>query len=670
MAINNPYVPGDPYSYDLKWMVQEVKAAQAVGEQAAGSAAAAAASAEAAGDSADNAGTYASNALISSQNAEASAQSASDDAQAISNVAADIPIMKNNISTNAANIVLLDSRMDSFTNLSVGSTTGDAELIDGRIGANGVRYPNIGDAIRGQYTQLEQQILSLAKLQYSTILTKGASANTSGPLRPFFAKNGDVITASTADLSTFDNVQIRFYDIAGSFLTQYALASGYGNSRKFTLNGLASDAYLVGITTVNTTSPDDYAVFNYSNEKYLELEALRAEDASINEILKITPKENIINRFNKSAITIGYYLSTINGSLVANASFGTSEFIDVSDLSMIGGSYTFIICFYDSNKAFISGSAFNTRAADNTMSVPATAVYARISIYLTDIDKVQLGKLVSRTNYQPYGTYLLANYAGRDAIIVDVNGYGEYTSLTKALWDHVDENCKIIVLPGTYDIKAEYVALFGAAVVASLADSDTTLNGFQFGAIIRNKEIVFEPGAHVVCDWTGQTVDGTHRFCAFRVDYNAKIVGLDLLATNTFYAIHDDYGISIPYTNEYENCRIEGVSLYNVNCIGGGCRKYSRHILKNCYFNNNMPASTVVRYHNSSKPNAEPEIYVSNCYFNTYFTPRWYGNQTTKMRVYVNNCEAQRIYKDQESASFTTDNVELIKWCNTETNPL
>lgn len=48
MAINNPYIPGDPYSYDLKWMVQEVKKAQAVGEEAAGSAQAAAASAEAA----------------------------------------------------------------------------------------------------------------------------------------------------------------------------------------------------------------------------------------------------------------------------------------------------------------------------------------------------------------------------------------------------------------------------------------------------------------------------------------------------------------------------------------------------------------------------------------------------------------------------------------------
>lgn len=42
------------------------------------------------------------------------------------------------------------ARIDSFTKLNEGSTTGDAELIDGRIGADGVVYPNLGDSIRTQ----------------------------------------------------------------------------------------------------------------------------------------------------------------------------------------------------------------------------------------------------------------------------------------------------------------------------------------------------------------------------------------------------------------------------------------------------------------------------------------------------------------------------------------
>lgn len=52
----------------------------------------------------------------------------------------------------------LNARMDTFTNLSEGSTTGDAELKDIRVGANGVTYNTAGDAVRGQYNQLKEDL--------------------------------------------------------------------------------------------------------------------------------------------------------------------------------------------------------------------------------------------------------------------------------------------------------------------------------------------------------------------------------------------------------------------------------------------------------------------------------------------------------------------------------
>ena len=45
-------------------------------------------------------------------------------------------------------------RINSFTNLAEGSTSGDAELIDARIGADGFTYANLGEGIRGQLTLL------------------------------------------------------------------------------------------------------------------------------------------------------------------------------------------------------------------------------------------------------------------------------------------------------------------------------------------------------------------------------------------------------------------------------------------------------------------------------------------------------------------------------------
>lgn len=53
---------------------------------------------------------------------------------------------------------VLKERMDTFTQLPSGSTSGDAELHDIRVGANGVTYNTAGDAVRGQYSQLKEDL--------------------------------------------------------------------------------------------------------------------------------------------------------------------------------------------------------------------------------------------------------------------------------------------------------------------------------------------------------------------------------------------------------------------------------------------------------------------------------------------------------------------------------
>lgn len=65
-------------------------------------------------------------------------------------------------STQNSKIATLESRMDTFTNLKEGSTTGDAELQDIRVGADGTKYPSAGKAVREQVNQLKEDLDDLS----------------------------------------------------------------------------------------------------------------------------------------------------------------------------------------------------------------------------------------------------------------------------------------------------------------------------------------------------------------------------------------------------------------------------------------------------------------------------------------------------------------------------
>ena len=56
-----------------------------------------------------------------------------------------------------------DARMDTFTSLPEGSTSGNAELADIRVGADGTTYNTAGNAVRGQISELKSDLDALYK---------------------------------------------------------------------------------------------------------------------------------------------------------------------------------------------------------------------------------------------------------------------------------------------------------------------------------------------------------------------------------------------------------------------------------------------------------------------------------------------------------------------------
>lgn len=80
------------------------------------------------------------------------------DKSAFEAINASVSVNTSNIQELSTESTVLSARMDEFTKLKEGSTTGDAELIDGRIGSDGKTYDNIGGAIRGQVTDLKSDL--------------------------------------------------------------------------------------------------------------------------------------------------------------------------------------------------------------------------------------------------------------------------------------------------------------------------------------------------------------------------------------------------------------------------------------------------------------------------------------------------------------------------------
>ena len=62
---------------------------------------------------------------------------------------------------NEIDLIVERKRIDNLTTLPEGSTTGDAELIDGRIGADGTTYNNIGSSIRSQISNIEDTMTQI-----------------------------------------------------------------------------------------------------------------------------------------------------------------------------------------------------------------------------------------------------------------------------------------------------------------------------------------------------------------------------------------------------------------------------------------------------------------------------------------------------------------------------
>lgn len=103
-----------------------------------------------------------------------------------------------NIKADKTEVAVERGRINNLSKMKEGSTTGDAELQDIRIGADGKEYPNAGEAVRGQLSELKgdlddiQETFNYVKIVDGTYTVKGVT----------IVLNGDNQTITVSGTST------------------------------------------------------------------------------------------------------------------------------------------------------------------------------------------------------------------------------------------------------------------------------------------------------------------------------------------------------------------------------------------------------------------------------------------------------------------------------------
>jgi lysophospholipase L1-like esterase len=124
------------------------------------------------------------------------------------------------------------------------------------------------------------------------------------------------------------------------------------------------------------------------------------------------------NKFNKAAVTIGYYVTNANVT-AANATYDASAYIAVVAGTAYKSSHNIrFSCYYDANYAVVSGG---TAADITTFTPPTGAAYIRVTMYHADINVFQLEVGATATTYESY-RYNFLDSAGVPIILTLADG--------------------------------------------------------------------------------------------------------------------------------------------------------------------------------------------------------------------------------------------------------
>lgn len=345
---------------------------------------------------------------------------------------------------------VLEARMDAFSSLAEGSTTGDAELIDIRVGADGVTYANAGTAVRTQVTDLKSD-LSVIENRFDnpnvlsgvmdrtglTVASGQVSAGSNNAHTIQFDVEPNTqyrIVMPIANRSGFTGNNTGVFEV-GQTYTAFSASITYTNSYVFTTPANVTSVLLYFYNGNYTFKKSDFAL--YKGATIPDDLAVRLKQTNLPKQIPYTSIVNVevtkeetdfiekiegVNRFNKEEATSGAMLNA-NGTIttLSSQAYAVSGYVPVdaeTQYAVYAGQNSaqqyptnvyVTVQMYDSTKTRL-GNAVGTMASGYyTVTTLTNTAFVRVNIYNSlDVFMIVKGSTYPAT-YSPFSDrYVLA----------------------------------------------------------------------------------------------------------------------------------------------------------------------------------------------------------------------------------------------------------------------
>lgn len=300
-------------------------------------------------------------------------------------------------------------RINNLASLPEGSTSGDAELMDIRVGADGTQYQTAGEAVRGQVGGLKSDLKKLDELTITDIILLSSDNMESGNIDKDTgveeSSNTNLRSLEYVDISAVTEIQFEgetsaeyyvrlvFYDAYKNYVSGTSGILGNSGIVKFPI---ITDAKYVRVVLAYLGLADlKYVKPTLMVNKYVNAEYITETLEEIKEQIADKPVISKINTvtFDSSNVTNG----TINKDTGVESESSTSCISDYIYLGLIPvniiatgkTSNTFYVrpVFYDTDKKFISSpSGLDVHEASQLFDIPSNARYVRMVFLLSATD--------------------------------------------------------------------------------------------------------------------------------------------------------------------------------------------------------------------------------------------------------------------------------------------